>query len=176
MPGKLRLGRREAGEGCRLAENARGTQENLWPKLFSRSAPLRATSSVLTYCILHAVRNPLKTLGRATFDSVGIALPLERFTSPTLGNIHAKPPATCTTHSGCATLGAGCGAFLPRTGCSPSHSRKSSWDQYPALRIFRYNSLSFLPGKSAPLAQLDRASGYEPEGREFESLRAHHLP
>ena len=26
----------------------------------------------------------------------------------------------------------------------------------------------------APLAQLDRASGYEPEGREFESLRAHH--
>jgi hypothetical protein len=28
----------------------------------------------------------------------------------------------------------------------------------------------------APLAQLDRASGYEPEGREFESLRAHHLP
>src|SRR5258708_82445 len=27
---------------------------------------------------------------------------------------------------------------------------------------------------SAPVAQLDRASGYEPEGREFESLRAHH--
>ena len=30
--------------------------------------------------------------------------------------------------------------------------------------------------KSAPLAQLDRASGYEPEGREFESLRARHFP
>ncbi len=27
----------------------------------------------------------------------------------------------------------------------------------------------------APLAQLDRASGYEPEGREFESLRARHI-
>jgi len=27
---------------------------------------------------------------------------------------------------------------------------------------------------SAPVAQLDRASGYEPEGREFDSLRAHH--
>ena len=28
----------------------------------------------------------------------------------------------------------------------------------------------------APVAQLDRASGFEPEGREFESLRArHHL-
>src|SRR6478752_9673682 len=28
---------------------------------------------------------------------------------------------------------------------------------------------------NAPVAQLDRASGYEPEGREFESLRAHHF-
>ena len=27
----------------------------------------------------------------------------------------------------------------------------------------------------APVAQLDRASGYEPEGREFESLRAHNF-
>jgi hypothetical protein len=27
----------------------------------------------------------------------------------------------------------------------------------------------------APVAQLDRASGYEPEGREFESPRAHHF-
>ena len=26
----------------------------------------------------------------------------------------------------------------------------------------------------APVAQLDRASGYEPEGRVFESRRAHH--
>src|ERR1700735_5258612 len=26
----------------------------------------------------------------------------------------------------------------------------------------------------APVAQLDRANGYEPLGREFESLRAHH--
>ena len=29
-------------------------------------------------------------------------------------------------------------------------------------------------GVRAPVAQLDRASGYEPEGRVFESLRAHH--
>ena len=28
--------------------------------------------------------------------------------------------------------------------------------------------------KCAPVAQLDRASGYEPEGRVFESPRAHH--
>jgi hypothetical protein len=30
-----------------------------------------------------------------------------------------------------------------------------------------------LPSCSAPVAQLDRVSGYEPEGRAFESLRAH---
>ena len=29
--------------------------------------------------------------------------------------------------------------------------------------------------KAAPLAQLDRASDYESEGREFESLRARHF-
>ena len=29
-------------------------------------------------------------------------------------------------------------------------------------------------GSCAPVAQLDRASGFEPEGRAFESLRAHH--
>ena len=41
---------------------------------------------------------------------------------------------------------------------------------------FRYNHQRIsLHERSAPLAQLDRASGYEPEGREFESLRAHHI-
>src|ERR1700733_6993637 len=29
---------------------------------------------------------------------------------------------------------------------------------------------------NAPVAQLDRASGFEPEGREFESLRAREIP
>src|SRR5690349_11531066 len=28
--------------------------------------------------------------------------------------------------------------------------------------------------RDAPIAQLDRASGYEPEGRQFESVWAHH--
>ena len=32
------------GEGC-LVKNARGAQENLWPKFILESAPLRATSS-----------------------------------------------------------------------------------------------------------------------------------
>jgi hypothetical protein len=48
---------------------------------------------------------------------------------------------------------------------------------FPASGDFRYNFCATSPAnlKPAPLAQLDRASGYEPEGREFESLRAHHL-
>ena len=33
-----------------------------------------------------------------------------------------------------------------------------------------------IPALNAPVAQLDRVPGYEPGGREFESLRAHHLP
>jgi hypothetical protein len=32
---------------------------------------------------------------------------------------------------------------------------------------------SQIPAVNAPVAQLDRASGYEPEGRPFESVRAH---
>ncbi len=41
---------------------------------------------------------------------------------------------------------------------------------------FRYNRnhRRFIATAFAPLAQLDRASGYEPEGRKFESSRAHH--
>ena len=31
-----------------------------------------------------------------------------------------------------------------------------------------------MPGKNVTIAQLDRASGYEPEGRGFESLRSRH--
>ena len=34
---------------------------------------------------------------------------------------------------------------------------------------------SYASESLAPLAQLDRASGYEPEGREFESLRARQI-
>ena len=36
-------------------------------------------------------------------------------------------------------------------------------------------AMLFFLNNSAPVAQLDRASGYEPEGREFESPRAHHF-
>jgi hypothetical protein len=43
----------------------------------------------------------------------------------------------------------------------------------PRVDERRTAMLIFLNG--APVAQLDRASGYEPEGREFESPRAHHF-
>src|SRR5579863_1677796 len=58
---------------------------------------------------------------------------------------------------------------------SGTGSAQGAGARFPARRFFRYNCREFfLPRRSAPLAQLDRASGYEPEGREFESLRAHH--
>src|SRR6516164_9046541 len=53
--------------------------------------------------------------------------------------------------------------FPPKRLSTRSLPRRSS------ARILCYNRATALP---APLAQLDRASGYEPEGREFESLRA----
>src|SRR5471030_1584876 len=43
----------------------------------------------------------------------------------------------------------------------------NGWDTaFPLSRVVDF--------KHAPVAQLDRASGYEPEGRLFESARAHH--
>ena len=72
---------------------------------------------------------------------------------------------------------------------TPSRSRKLSLSSRTGLHFgktagtsqwakrfrFRYNS-DTQSRNPAPLAQLDRASGYEPEGREFESLRARHSP
>jgi hypothetical protein len=41
-----------------------GAQENLWPKFILKSAPLRATSSVLEYSTHHAIPNALKIQDR----------------------------------------------------------------------------------------------------------------
>ena len=43
-----------------LQIKARGAQENLWPKFILESAPLRATSSGLSYCTPRANRKLLK--------------------------------------------------------------------------------------------------------------------
>ena len=42
---------------------------------------------------------------------------------------------------------------------------------YSPLLIF--SALGRIWNHNAPVAQLDRVSGYEPEGRAFESLRVH---
>ena len=49
----------------------------------------------------------------------------------------------------------------------------SSIFYFPNFHLFPI-FLSVFLSVTAPVAQLDRASGFEPEGREFESLRAHH--
>ena len=59
----------------------------------------------------------------------------------------------------------------------PNHFSKSGRGYRGSMAIdcirrqFMYNPLSF----QAPVAQLDRVPGYEPGGREFESLRAHQM-
>jgi hypothetical protein len=56
----------ELGEGCRRPvkteskENARGVQENLWPKFIFKGAPLRATSSGSYDSIRFANFKPMK--------------------------------------------------------------------------------------------------------------------
>jgi hypothetical protein len=49
-----------------------------------------------------------------------------------------------------------------------------SWDRLDFVHLFP-SVAKWLHPHGAPVAQLDRASGYEPEGREFESLRARHF-
>jgi len=62
--------------------------------------------------------------------------------------------------------------LVPRERCQPgAQSRGGSVRVAPRAAI-RYIGKD--PAAQAPVAQLDRASGYEPEGRVFESPRAHH--
>ena len=61
---------------------------------------------------------------------------------------------------------------LPTTAVTQHACRAAAFHQRRLLCWRR----GLLRWEHAPLAQLDRASGYEPEGREFESLRARHLP
>ncbi len=50
-----------------------------------------------------------------------------------------------------------------------------SWDcSSPVRRTSNACYTCLVVTTGAPVAQLDRASGYEPEGRMFESCRAHH--
>ena len=80
--------------------------------------------------------------------------------------------------------------LLPdKHGVSQAHAMFVSQSQFHREKIFenfeekqkfilhfisRYAIISELSERHAPLAQLDRASGYGPEGRGFESLTACH--
>ncbi len=58
----------------------------------------------------------------------------------------------------------------------PSGRRRSPAKGVWALKAHRgFESLSLRQRDNAPVAQLDRVPGYEPGGREFESLRARQL-
>jgi hypothetical protein len=64
-----------------------------------------------------------------------------------------------------------------RDGIETEKVKDGPRDSHPSLLDVANNCGKLLPSHAdgAPVAQLDRASGYEPEGREFESPRAHHL-
>ena len=53
---------------------------------------------------------------------------------------------------------------------------RQNWNEWP-IGLSAWHSVPAVPdlGFGAPVAQLDRVSGYEPEGREFESLQARQL-
>ena len=50
------------------------------------------------------------------------------------------------------------------------------WNRLPRILRLAEAECFVRESRNAPVAQLDRASGFEPEGREFESLRARHSP
>ena len=55
------------------------------------------------------------------------------------------------------------------------HESRPSVCWFDTPETGRYDQIVVASSQNALVAQLDRASGYEPEGREFESLRARHL-
>src|SRR5664279_4421537 len=85
------------------------------------------------------------------------------------------------SRGGRSTLGAG--SSYPHWTAQPTHGGRVPCDVHPHECKSRAEGFSDWVWfviitsllENAPLAQLDRASGYEPEGREFESLRARHF-
>ena len=86
-----------------------------------------------------------------------------------------KPNANTGTHKFFRAQHGVLGAIDERTAPASRPDLDSKEAQRIRGQILAIISKDFLPLRSAPLAQLDRASGYEPEGREFESLRARHF-
>ena len=82
----------------------------------------------------------------------------------------------------CNTKLASCGGCsnTPKIGCCPSglylsrrrHSVVCGVCSMLKIPVFLEGCI---PTQCAPVAQLDRATGYEPVGRRFDSFRAHHF-
>ena len=149
-----------------------------------RHAPLRATSSGSKRCIRWATR---QTLGSMYLEiEKWVAFALARKLLPFLYKLSLSTLLPTRFLHPC-----GFAVSTPGTGFQV----QEFVHQRPVVSQFQFENFQFetetLPsvqhiGRNdfffaiinapliAPLAQLDRASGYEPEGREFESLRAHH--
>ncbi len=95
-----------------------------------------------------------------------------------LGTVACNPGVTDDTGPGSRSDSAAGESPSPRP-----ESAAGRWRTAPATWLSRLALTEFRPAPrivfavptGAPVAQLDRASGYEPEGRGFESLRARHL-
>ena len=162
----------------------RGAQENLWPKFFLERPVAR---HFVWYLIStwRAVGNPLKTHGGS---NAGLCRNRSEpgkiyFGRGTQSNKWAewlwkgtKVPKFCVVSplpKG-KTLRDSARAGMIRAVVICNQSPRQSYAATATSAIILEES-SPAKVKPAPLAQLDRASGYEPEGREFESLRAHHF-
>jgi hypothetical protein len=163
---------RYSGEGCQENEaECRSSWTNwvcngAWGKTSGRSivrhAPLRATSSALRRSIWWAILQTLANMHFQIEKAGSFCAWQETFTLLYRVALFDAP------------------TFHTRRGFWPALSRQQS---VPGSRIRTstphigpndfFFDIIFSPF-IAPLAQLDRASGYEPEGREFESLRARH--
>ena len=144
--------------------DAKGHRGKTSGRSIFQSAPLRATSSALSRSISRAISKRLAIRHCTLFGRVGFSPQgklLRFFTDEELPGVqdfhssHSLEVIETAKHS----VQESCRELQP-----------TSLKRF----LFRYNRRTF-PPFFAPLAQLDRASGYEPEGREFESLRAHHL-
>ena len=97
--------------------------------------------------------------------------------------VHDRSTLTAVASDGLAAVSdamRAAGGLPPRPsvgGARPGRQHRSrrrfGWQRWLAGSIARPQVVD---STDAPLAQLDRASGYEPEGRRFESCRARHPP
>ena len=142
-----------------------------------------------------AVRKAFKIKAEEFLSLVGIAQGRERITSGVveakLGHVRLRKGLDIASRYGTSTLWGSRSTFRKKllTAEGPRKKRgrreeravNADWsladDDFVSQRCDSSDIIcdSFsCHSRPAPLAQLDRASGYEPEGREFESLRAHH--